>query len=165
MNLVGKTVKIFLKNGMTVEGLMQEQAEDRFIIKSPQSKNLLIVFKPEENILMVHVILDEPKTIDGVPKNPDPEDLKLDHYESDMTLRAKKLAELRQEQLRQHKQDVARHLTTWKTGGAIIQEGYYGQPSFTQHGSLNGAGEEGSGSSATNLERLPRMHRKTSKTR
>ncbi|HVI43053.1 MAG TPA: hypothetical protein VM577_20795 [Anaerovoracaceae bacterium] len=166
MNLVGKTVKIFLKNGMTVEGWVQEQNEEVLVLKSPQSKNLLIVYKPSENLLMVHVILDQPKLVTEVPTNPDPENLEMDHYEPDPTLRAKKLSELRQEQLKQHKLDVARHLTTWKLGNSkTYDQDYYEQPSLTQLSPINGPTKESKRSATSDSQRVPNVRRKTGKTR
>jgi hypothetical protein len=151
IDILDRKVKIFLKNGMAIEGIVQQWHDEEALVKSFNSDNILIIFNPKENVIMVHVILDAQQPseekldpIKSVPKEPDPQDLELDHYEPDPTLRVKKLAELRQLQIKQHKQDVSRHLTSWKVGAPQISEypEYYEQSSNAQLSFINRAAKK-----------------------
>lgn len=176
INLDGKKVKILLKIGGSVEGFVKIWNEEYVLLTNFDSKNQLIINDPQQNILMIHVILEEiskkvlepvePKVLEQTLVDPDPKELQLDHYEPDSTLRFKKLAELRQAQLKEHKLNLSKHLTNWKNGQANKNYGeidYYGNPSFINTIS-NGATQESNGSSPSNSSGLSRMHKKSSKT-
>lgn len=135
MNLVGKNVKIFLKNGMTAEGQVAESSEeeDELLLRTKESPNLLIIFKPSENILMLQIINQEVR-----PKiqEPDANQLKLDHYEPDPSLRGQKLAELRKLQTKEHRAQIREHLSSWKLDKKLSGPSYYEQPFIPQSNSF-----------------------------
>lgn len=171
ISLDGKQVRIFLKTGASAEGIVQEWNEEHVLLSASDSKNLLLINDPQQNIIMVHIVLEQEsqKILEVTKKqvvDPNPEDLKLDHFEPDPTLRFKKLAELRQVQLKEHKKNLRRHMTNWKPNAA--KKGYealdyYEHPSFTNTTS-NSSAQESDGSITPNSTGLPRVQRKTSKT-
>lgn len=136
MNLVGKNVKAYLHTGATVEGVIKEHNQEMLILKSPNSKNILIVYQPYENILMLQVLEEAIKVI---PQEiAQPESPELDHYEPDPTLRVQKLAELRQLQVKEHKANLGRHITSWQGGPTNLNPvSNYEYPNFTQPSTID----------------------------
>jgi sRNA-binding regulator protein Hfq len=182
IDLINKQVRIFLKTGLSAEGIVSSWSNEQVILQDVKSNNLLIIYDPQENIIMIHVIINAPKEQNALPKeqseksvaevfnkirkdikDPDPDILKLDDYEPDPTLRFKKLAELRQEQLLEHKKSLQRHLTSWRADGAKTNydsEDYYGSPNFIKHSSS----KKDDRSVSSDASKLPGMQRKSSKT-
>jgi hypothetical protein len=61
---VGKHVKYFLRNGMVLEGFVEKDTPSECILKSIDGKNLLIVHRPTEDILLTKVLLEEPEIVE-----------------------------------------------------------------------------------------------------
>ena len=160
ISLQNKKVRVIFKNGMSVDGIVQEWSNDLSILKNEDNDNLLLIYETSSNVMMVQVIVKETKeewrkrradALDALQKQedevayhdldnelhqgasdyivkeaqreainriqpPDPEELILDHYEPDPTLRVQKLAELRKLQLQEHKAQLKQHIKTWKAG-------------------------------------------------
>jgi sRNA-binding regulator protein Hfq len=59
----GKHVKCFMRNGMVLEGIVQEWLPGQTVLKSLDSQNLIIVHRPNDDILLTKVVLEEPAEI------------------------------------------------------------------------------------------------------
>jgi sRNA-binding regulator protein Hfq len=55
----GKHVKYFLRNGMVLEGIVEKDSASEAILKSLDGKNLMILHRPTEDILMTKIVLTE----------------------------------------------------------------------------------------------------------
>lgn len=171
IELVGKQVKIFLTTRDTVcEGIITSYADDTLVLSNPDNKNLLLINNPKQNILMVHVILEKHsehdlKKVRHQVMDPNPEDLELEKFEPDPTLRGQKLAELRKLQLQEHKQRLRKHLTTWRPQGIKTHTtpDYYEHPSFTDS-PRDSSSQESNGSTSSNPGRMFGLHKKPGKT-
>lgn len=60
-------VKIFFTNGMTAEGVVISCDTQEMILKNINSDNLLTIFNPRENILMIKAVVKENKKEVEVP--------------------------------------------------------------------------------------------------
>lgn len=76
MSCFGKLVKVYFKSGSTAEGRIEEWNDTELILRSVHSLSLLYIYKPSDNILMVHVFLEDP-----VPQVEDIPDSDLDTAE------------------------------------------------------------------------------------
>jgi hypothetical protein len=59
VTLVDSHVKCFLRNSMVLEGIVEEWSDTRAVLKSLDGKSLMIVHRPNEDILMTKVMLEE----------------------------------------------------------------------------------------------------------
>lgn len=139
ISLQGKRVRVIFKNGMSVDGIVQEWSDSLSILKNEETENLLLIYETSSNVMMVHVIVKENEEIvrprieneqgasDYIEEEarreainriqpPDSEELILDHFEPDPTLRVQKLAELRKLQLQEHKKQLKQHIKAWRSG-------------------------------------------------
>ena len=109
--LPNQLVKILFRNGTSVEGIVDIWDGD-YVLRSEDGKSVLIIQNPEQDIMLVKVILNEeapvaeslyedrekrPKPVFSIQKeeNEDPEDAFSDFSGLDsMSLRAKKLSQL-----------------------------------------------------------------------
>lgn len=55
INSVGKYIKLFLKNGLVAEGRLSEYNKRRATLKNEEGDCTLVVYDPEENIIMVKI--------------------------------------------------------------------------------------------------------------
>lgn len=55
----GQRVKYFLRNGMVLEGFVEEDAAAKVVLKSLDGGSLMILHRPTEDIMMTKVILEE----------------------------------------------------------------------------------------------------------
>lgn len=136
ISLQDKKVRVIFKNGMSVDGIIQEWSNDLSILKNEDNDNLLLIYETSTNVMMVQVIVKETKeewrkrradAIEALEqeakatyseiKDPNPKELELECYEPDPTLRAQKLAELRKLQLQEHKKQLQQHIKAWRAGG------------------------------------------------
>lgn len=77
----GKHVKYFLRNGMVLEGIVEKDTAAEVILKSLDSKSLMILHKPTEDIMMTKVMLVE-ETEEPLPEEePYGETQPTDHVE------------------------------------------------------------------------------------
>jgi sRNA-binding regulator protein Hfq len=55
----GKHVKLFLRNGMVLEGIVEKDAAAEVVLKSIDGESLMILHRPTEDIMMTKVMLAE----------------------------------------------------------------------------------------------------------
>jgi hypothetical protein len=55
----GQHVKCFMRNSMILEGIIEDWALAEVILKSLDGKNIIIVHRPTEDILLTKIILQE----------------------------------------------------------------------------------------------------------
>lgn len=105
-----KTIKVFLKNGLTAEGQVEEWTDHKIILRAPNTQDQLIIYNINENVVMIRVF-NEPLPIAKVVEQPTldiRED--SDRLRSDDSLKYKSLAELRKLQLAEHRAKIKAHL-------------------------------------------------------
>lgn len=68
----GAHVKVFLRNGMVLEGIVEEDAA-QFILKALDGESLMILHRPTEDIMMTKVMLVERAAEENVPPKAPPE--------------------------------------------------------------------------------------------
>lgn len=59
--LQDKKVRVIFKNGMSVDGVVQEWSNDLSILKNEENDNLLMIYETSSNVMMVQVIVEETK--------------------------------------------------------------------------------------------------------
>lgn len=125
---IGQKVKLIFYNGVIEEGIIQEWTKERATLKSLNGRSLLYIFKPEENILGVKVVLDE--TIEKEESEPIYEEIKEEQYQAlTHNDRIKKLAELRKEAAQVERERVKKQMTSFRFSGSLpdmITEDNYG---------------------------------------
>lgn len=65
---VGKHVKLFLRNGMVLEGIVEKDTAAEVVLKSLDGESLMILHRPTEDIMMTKVVLAR-ETVE-VPEEP-----------------------------------------------------------------------------------------------
>lgn len=66
----GQQVKCFMRNGMVLEGIIEENSTSQCVLKSLDGKSLMIVHRPVEDILLTKVVLEIPEEnpVTEIPK-------------------------------------------------------------------------------------------------
>lgn len=111
----GKRVKYFLRNGMVLEGIVEKDTAAEVVLKSLDGESLMILHRPTEDIMMTKVMLVEHVTEEEQSPAPPSEfhervSAKLSEIkeaESDLELKEKNIAELKQMALEQERQILA----------------------------------------------------------
>lgn len=129
MNLVGKRVKIFFKNGTGLEGLVDNWNNNEAVLKTDQSNDLLIIYQPQENIMMLKVFMD-------VPNISEPEYQKQPSSEIDPQTSLEKLIEMRKEHIKNEKLIVKNKIHSPSFGASGVR---YESPDFTKSSPFNSA--------------------------
>jgi len=155
--MIGKKVKLYLKNNSSVEGIVSSWTKDEIVLTSPPCKDTIIIYMPKYNIVMAK-IYDEQQEMKL------PIEIKNKEQEEKFDLKGKDLVELRIEHIKQEKEEIAKSMTSWKLDKNKTI-GYYDQPSFAQPSAFNNSSKEDKGSIITNNSGLPRVQRKSSKIR
>jgi len=137
----GQHVKVLLRNGTLVEGLVEEWFNNHVQLKSLDGESVLILTRPEEDIMLIKILLDKLPEKTAL-KNPDDyrsskED--ADHFCSsfDNPLvtdynnpdEVKSLAELRIELAKQERRIIAEKLREHRPsikGAGKVEYGYPG---------------------------------------
>ena len=65
--MVGKKVKLFLKNGSSAEGVISTSNREEMILITENSSNLLIINLPKYNVVMTYVYFEEIKQNNKIP--------------------------------------------------------------------------------------------------
>lgn len=63
----GKHVKYFLRNGMVLEGFVEEDAASQVVLQSLDGKSLMILHRPTEDIMMTKIVLEESQPEPEIP--------------------------------------------------------------------------------------------------
>lgn len=61
----GQYVKLFLRNGMVLEGIVEESTSAQVVLSSLNDQSLMIIHRPNEDI-MVTKVMSEPRAIEEV---------------------------------------------------------------------------------------------------
>lgn len=56
----GSYVKYFLRNGMILEGIVEEDTASQVVLRSIDGESLMIIHRPAEDILLTKVMLTDP---------------------------------------------------------------------------------------------------------
>lgn len=111
----GKHVKLFLRNGMVLEGIVEKDTAAEVVLKALDGESLMILHRPTEDIMMTKVMLTEQIVEEEKPPAPPSEfhekvTAKLNEIkeaEHDLGLKEKTIAELKQMAHDQERQILA----------------------------------------------------------
>lgn len=113
----GQHVKYFLRSGMVLEGIVEEDTAAQVVLRSLDGESLMILHRPTEDILMTKVILRPPEETRVEPKEPvKPTEIQEQvkgklhealQYADDPELQKKSVEELRQLVHEQDRQIIA----------------------------------------------------------
>ncbi|MDP2685258.1 MAG: hypothetical protein Q8P20_09575 [bacterium] len=150
-NFINKQAKIFFKNGISCEGVIQSWSDDCSVLLDGSSNSQLYIYNTKENVMMIkfanateqapiiaatsqppttaHIAptveaVNYKKSVTPFVEPPPPE---LIEPEPNIDFRLQKLAALRAIQLSAIKQDATRHLNSPIKAKTI---NYYEQPHF-----------------------------------
>lgn len=154
----GKQVKVFFKNGFIAEGQVEEWSDTKAVLKTVNSQDQLIIYNVSENVVMVRIFAPAEQSI----KQPPAPKLTKEpvRASTDLAVRFKTLADAREVQLKEHQQNIKRHVQQSFIPPNIKSN--YVFPSFTQPGSNNSPSTQIIRGNDRNSPQLPRMPRKTS---
>ena len=121
----GERVKLFFRNGLVEEGIVDLWTQQRAVLRSFASENVLVIQNTEQDIIAIKIYRDEaqlnsPHPSAQVAVN---DELKPDQYYKDEGLRVKSLAELRLLQAMEERKR-AREATRSFTPNGLTQETY-----------------------------------------
>ena len=121
----GERVKLFFRNGLVEEGIVDLWTQQRAVLRSFASKNVLVIQNTEQDIIAIKIYRDEAQLNSPYPSAQIAVDdeLKPDKYYKDESLRAKSLAELRLMQAMEERKR-AREVTRSFTPTGLIQDIY-----------------------------------------
>lgn len=112
----GQHVKCFMRNGMVLEGIVEEWLPGQAVLKSLDGKSLMFVHRPGDDILLTKVVLEEPEVISEEKKVVEETERK-EHVRQKLTevlqpdvepeLQKKNIQELRQMVQEQDRQIIA----------------------------------------------------------
>ena len=57
---IGRYVKLFLRNGMALEGIVEESTSAQVVLRSINDQSLMIIHRPNEDIMLTKVMPDLP---------------------------------------------------------------------------------------------------------
>lgn len=134
-----KHVKILLRNGTLIEGIVEEWFQNHVQLRSTTDKSIMIITHPEEDIMLIKVLPDEETTDEESVPEKEPElpstDLEAKfqklHKEPGSAYdlsRNKSLAELRSMVAEQERQIIAKKLRTHYPNQ--VRRPSYGYPRF-----------------------------------
>lgn len=112
----GSHVKYFLRSGMVLEGIVEEDTAAQIVLRSLDGQSLMILHRPTEDILMTKVMLQPPmEEIPEEQQRPKPtetqekikEKLQEARTSDDPELQQKSIGELRQMVIDQERQIIA----------------------------------------------------------
>jgi hypothetical protein len=111
----GSYVKYFLRSGMVLEGIVEEDTASQVVLRSIDGKSLMIIHRPTEDILLTKVMLIEPISEKKVEHNLTEAQEKIktklhkvQQAEADPELQEKNIAELRDMVKEQERQIIIR---------------------------------------------------------
>ena len=110
-------VKIYFRNGLTLDGHVISWSDTKSVIETP-SNDKIVIQKTNDDVMAVRIYSDQKQPdVDKVRQVYIDEELKLDEPISEPNLRAKKLAELydlrgREERRRAHELLTTKQLST-----------------------------------------------------
>ncbi len=154
-NYKNKYVKLFLKNNLTTEGFIIEWQDSHIMLKaSLQSEDILVIFKPEENVIMAKMTQQslEDQTPLPVPSSPTTET---------PAQRFERLAELRLLEKQAEMEQIQYQLQHREHTPSSYQVNYE-QPNFTQSNSIDDPSKKINRGNGTNFEKLRSMFRQRS---
>lgn len=136
MKLIGKKVKIFLKNGLSAEGIVVEWSDGKSILKSLNSDNILIINNCHENIIMTNVfssiasVCSEPIDEDRVQEREYVEKQSINDFQ-ELSENKDKFEDLLLSRKQNIINDLKRHMH------AVPNQVNYGYPGFSKWSSRN----------------------------
>lgn len=128
-------VKIYLKNNISLEGIVINWTDGKTVLKANTTNNLLIIQNTKENVIAYQIIInEEPENTlekqDNIPNNP----VFTGELESspemprDITKRALTLVELKKEKIKEEQQRARELLTSFEPS-YLLEATQYGIPS------------------------------------
>jgi hypothetical protein len=129
----GQYVKCILKNGAVVEGYVEEWIQNEVQLRSIDGESIMIITHPEEDIMLIKIMLDKQESIETPVNSPPPArtDLEQEFEEtynqpSNDDLRVKKLAELKIMLVEQDKKIITDKMKDHRIGE--VKKVMYGYP-------------------------------------
>jgi hypothetical protein len=110
---IGKHIRCVFKNGTVIEGIVKEWVIGSVQLQSLNDESIMIILHPEEDIMLIKVLADEPEEPAEEEKDAPPlkEEIvaKLEEIrtEEDTDLQGKSIAELKQLVKAQERQIIA----------------------------------------------------------
>jgi hypothetical protein len=150
----GQHVKCILRNGTTVEGIVDEWSGNQAQLRSFDGKSILIITRPSDDIMLIKIILEDPEEKENIlpPKYPAAEvwqnsvETTHDVYDVDHN---KSLAELKIDLAAQERHIIAEklreHRPSIQGAGKVAYEypGLITKPSIKQHSGQKTTGSSG----------------------
>lgn len=143
MNMIerGQHVKCFMRNGMSLEGIVEEWLPGQAVLKSLDGKSLMFIHRPGDDILLTKVVLEEPEIIPEETKVVEETERK-EHVRQKLTevlqpdvepeLQKKNIQELRQMVQDQDRQIIANKTKEHFGSPGAGKTTHYSSP-YTQH--------------------------------
>jgi sRNA-binding regulator protein Hfq len=106
---IGQYIKVFFRNGMQAEGIVQSWSEMKSVLLIADGKDLCLILKTEEDVILVQMINDISKTKVGLREHMNElEEQFQETYKmpSADELRIKKLSDLKQMMIEQEKKII-----------------------------------------------------------
>lgn len=134
MNLIGQKVKLFLVNSLSAEGVVHSWSDSQTVLISNQRH--LVINNPNSNIIMYYVFDMEPvcdipaKQEKALDENIEPEFAGENITELNVSLKLKKIADLKIMAANAQREQVRKQLTTFHSINTDQILGKYGTPSF-----------------------------------
>jgi sRNA-binding regulator protein Hfq len=131
---IGQHVKIFLRNSMVLEGIVEDWTDQSVILKSLDEESQFIIHHPTQDILLTKVILsappDEETQLEPTPTAPNfPQEIEEVSVEEEIDLRTKNLVELKQLKAQQERKILVEKMKDHHIG-QVSQKVAYEQPGF-----------------------------------
>jgi hypothetical protein len=99
MDYTNEKVKVYLKNGQTAEGIIALWDDTQMILAGEDTDNALVIFLPQENIIMMKILLAEQNAVIEKPLAQYEYDRKMKQIQTlEYGPRQKKLLELKQQE-------------------------------------------------------------------
>lgn len=150
--MLNQKIKFFLKNSMSVEGIVLEYTDDYIVLISKGSKDQVVIQNPKENIIM-YIIFDNTLQ-EEIPLEFDleiPEEI----HSLPEELKLQALAELRLQQQQMHEEHLRQKMTTFQTPNIDDIQNRYGYP--TQLNTFNNSPQETRVRKENNFRKLRKM--------
>lgn len=132
---VNQYVKCLLRNNVVIDGLVQKWESEHVELKSLDGKSLMILTRPQDDIVMIKIMLEDPPAEKETKSNAELQKTDLEtkfeevyNQSSDTIDRNQNLASLKKMLIEQDKQIVINKLKQHHIGE--VKKVEYGQPGF-----------------------------------
>lgn len=139
----GTQVKVYLRNGFLIEGVVDEWREDSVVILSPISGELSVIHSPDQDIYLTKIISSENRIQNNEQLSPDvfiEDDLQTRESHRDHLSRIGELTELHKMRISEEQQRAREKMRTFSPSGNYGTN--YGTPTRIQQPVFRDSAEE-----------------------